>query len=38
LFLLRAEVAEVVDHNVECGEEGVLMSTMRVRFLSLRDR
>jgi hypothetical protein len=23
LFFLRAGVAEVVDHNVECGEEGV---------------
>jgi hypothetical protein len=34
----RLGVAEVVDHDVECSEEGVLKSTMRSRFLSLRDR
>ena len=37
LFLLRTGLAELIDHNVECGEEGVLRSTMRSRFLSLRD-
>ena len=31
-------LAEVVGDDVECGEEGILNSTMRVRFLSLRDR
>jgi hypothetical protein len=31
-------VAEVVDHDVKCSEEGVLRSTMRSRFLSLGDR
>jgi hypothetical protein len=31
-------VAKVVNHNVECGEEGVLRSSMRGRFLSLGDR
>src|SRR5215204_6667415 len=31
-------VAEVVRHDVECRKEGVLRSTMRSRFLSLRDR
>ena len=30
-------VAEVIDDDVECGEEGVLKSSMS-RFLSLRDR
>jgi len=30
-------LAEVIDDDVECGEEGVLKSSMRVRFLSLRD-
>jgi hypothetical protein len=34
----RMGVAEVVNRNVKCGEEGVLKSTMRSRFLSLRDR
>ena len=29
--------AEVIDDDVECGEEGVLKSSMS-RFLSLRDR
>jgi hypothetical protein len=37
-FISRAGVAKVVHHNVECGEEGVLKSIMRSRFLSLRDR
>ena len=31
-------LAKIVDHDVKCGEEGVLRSSMRVRFLSLRDR
>jgi hypothetical protein len=31
-------VAEVICDDVECGEEGVLRSSMRGRFLSLRDR
>jgi hypothetical protein len=31
-------LAEVLDDDVECGEEGVLKSNMRNRFLSLRDR
>jgi hypothetical protein len=31
-------VAEVIDDDVKCGEEGVLRSSIRVRFLSLRDR
>jgi hypothetical protein len=30
-------LAEVIDDDVECGEEGVLKSSMS-RFLSLRDR
>jgi hypothetical protein len=33
----RMGVAEVLDHDVECGEEGVLRSSMG-RFLSLGDR
>jgi hypothetical protein len=35
LFLMRAGLAEVVHHNVEYGEEGVLKSSIG-RFLSLR--
>ena len=31
------EWQKVVDHDVKCGEEGVLKSSMRGRFLSLRD-
>jgi hypothetical protein len=31
-------VAKVVNHNVACGEEGVLKSSMRSWFLSLGDR
>jgi hypothetical protein len=31
-------LAKIVDDDVKCGEEGVLKSSMRVRFLSLRDR
>jgi hypothetical protein len=31
-------VAEVVHHDVKCAKEGVLRSTIRVRFLSLWDR
>jgi hypothetical protein len=31
-------VAEVVHHDVKCGKEGVLRSSIRIRFLSLRDR
>src|SRR5215208_4512496 len=38
LSFWRLRVAEVVDDDVECGEEGVLKSTMRSRFLSLGDR
>jgi hypothetical protein len=34
----RMGVAEVVCDNVEYGEEGVLRSSMRSRFLSLGDR
>ena len=34
----RLGLAKIVGDDVECGEEGVLKSTMRVRFLSLRDR
>jgi hypothetical protein len=30
-------VAKIVDHDVKCGEEGVLRSSMKSRFLSLRD-
>ena len=37
-FISRARLAEVVDHDVEYGEEGVLKSTMRSWFLSLGDR
>ena len=33
----RVGLAEVVDRKVEYGEEGVLRSSMRGRFLSLRD-
>ncbi len=36
-LFLRAGVAEVVHRDVECGEEGVPKSSMRSRFLSLRD-
>src|SRR5215213_10690546 len=36
LFLLRTALAEVVDHDVEYGEEGILRPTTRSRFLSLR--
>jgi hypothetical protein len=38
MLYLRAGLAEVVDHDVEFGEEGVLRSSMRSRFLSLRER
>src|SRR5829696_9191075 len=34
----RMGVAEVVNRNVKCGEEGVLRSSIRSRFLSLGDR
>lgn len=34
----RLGLAEVVNRNVKCSEEGVLKSSMRSRFLSLRDR
>ena len=34
----RLGVAEIICDNVEYGEEGVLKSSMRSRFLSLRDR
>src|SRR5215218_564709 len=37
-LFLRLGVAEVVHHDVKCCEEGVLKSSMRSRFLSLRDR
>jgi hypothetical protein len=33
---LRAGVAQVVDHNVECGEEDIHLDHERVRFPSLR--
>ncbi len=33
MFFLWAGLAEVVHHDVECGEEGVLRSSMRSRFL-----
>jgi hypothetical protein len=33
LFLLRTGVAEVVDHNVECGEEGVHIDHESVPYL-----
>jgi hypothetical protein len=32
LFLLRAGLAEVVDHDVECGEEGVHINHESVPF------
>ena len=34
----RMGVAEVVNRNVKCGEEGVHIDHERSRFLSLRDR
>src|SRR5215207_4483828 len=34
LFLLRARLAEVIDHNVECGEEGVHIEHESVPFPS----
>jgi hypothetical protein len=36
-LLFGAGLAEVVDRNVKYGEEGVPKSSMRSRFLSLRD-
>jgi hypothetical protein len=35
--LSRTRLVEIVHHDVECGEEGVLRSSIRVRFLSLGD-
>jgi len=36
--LRRAGFGEIIHHDVKCGEEGVLESSMRSRFLSLRDQ